>query len=334
MGSANSANLACRVHIAEVQNLKHLFTKRKQAVKNEIGSIRLRDLEIFVEVARARSIREVARRLDLTSGQVSKIIQSLELRLGSKLFRRSVSGVLLTSQGSELQGVVQELLNSSERLVSLTANREKSSFKRLLAIAGTSFLNTHLTTPVVCRSAHLFEATNFRFLDLAPDQIIPVGLRNGFEMAVHFGTLSWPGTWTTQSLGKSRWVLCARQDHRLPRRPSLPQILEYPFVVPTYWTADGLVRGNDQFPIDIKKRKMGFETATADAAVPILLESDHLAFLPNLLVQPFIERKQLREVRAPDLPIVSRELFLTAKADAVPAKAFATLVKTLSQAMN
>jgi DNA-binding transcriptional LysR family regulator len=45
-------------------------------MQSEIGSIRLRDLEIFIEVARAHSIREVARRLELTSGQVSKIIES------------------------------------------------------------------------------------------------------------------------------------------------------------------------------------------------------------------------------------------------------------------
>jgi DNA-binding transcriptional LysR family regulator len=187
---------------------------------------------------------------------------------------------------------------------------------------------------VVCRAANLFEATTFRFLDLAPDQIIPVGLRNGFEMAVHFGALAWPGTWSTQSLGKSRWVLCARHEHPLSKRPGLAQILEFPFVVPTYWTADGLVRGNDQFPIDIKKRKMGFETATADAAVPILLETDHLAFLPNLLVRPFIDRKLLREIRATDLPMISRELFLTVKADAVPAKAFATLASALSASLR
>lgn len=63
----------------------------------EIASIRLRDLEIFAEGARARSIREVARRLLSTPSQVSKAIQNLERLVGTKLFKRSVAGVVLTS---------------------------------------------------------------------------------------------------------------------------------------------------------------------------------------------------------------------------------------------
>ncbi len=78
-------------------------------------------------------------------------------------------------------------------------------------------------------------------------------------------------------------------DHPLPNRPSLKKVLECNFVLPTYWTAEGLVRGNDQFPIPIAKRKAGFETATADAAIPILLATDQIAFLPDLLVRPMIQ---------------------------------------------
>lgn len=64
-----------------------------------ISSIKIRDLEIFLEVSRAKSIREVARRLNTTPGNVSKTIQHLEAKLGTKLYKRSVSGVLLTAQG-------------------------------------------------------------------------------------------------------------------------------------------------------------------------------------------------------------------------------------------
>ncbi len=296
----------------------------------EIASIRLRDLEVFEEVARARSIREAARRINTSSGQVSKSIQNLERLIGAKLFKRSASGVLLTSQGAELQTIVQDILSGGEKLESLVSGHKKNKFTKVIAIAGTSFLNTHFTTSISCKLANEGSPVIFRFLDLAPDQFVAVGLRGGFDISVHFGALSWPRTWTTKSLGKSRWTLCARANHPLPKRAKLKQILEYPFVVPTYWTADGLVRGNDQFPMPISKRKTGYETATADAAVPILLETNQIAFLPDLLASPFIKSQQLRELRMVELPSVEKELFLSAKSDVVPDAIFKGLLQRMS----
>lgn len=207
----------------------------------------------------------------------------------------------------------------------MVAGRGKTKFARTLAIAGTSFLNTHFTTPIVCRSSAQWANTVFRFLDLAPDQVVVVGLRGGFDMAVHFSALAWPGTWTSKRLGKSRWILCAREDHPLPKKPTLKQILEHPFVVPTYWTSEGLMRGNDQFPVPISKRKTGYETATADAAIPILLNSTQVAFLPDLLVVSFLKSQKLREFKIDELTVVEKDLFLSAKADSVPDALFREL---------
>lgn len=284
-------------------------------------------------MARAKSIREVARRLNSTSGQVSKTIQNLEKRLGIKLFRRSTAGVLLTSHGAELQALAQAMLETGERIEGLLSGK-KQKLEKVLAIAGTSFLNTHFITPIVCQLSKKIEKTTFRFLDLAPDQIVAVGLRGGFEMAVHYGALSWPSTWSSESLGKSKWNLCARKDHPLRRCPQIKQILEFPFVVPTYWTQEGLVRGNDQFPIPISKRKIGFETATADAAIPILLETNQIAFLPELLTRNFVKSNQIRILKVEEKISIEKEIFLSVKSDIVPAAVFNALSDSMSIALK
>jgi hypothetical protein len=112
------------------------------------------------------------------------------------------------------------------------------------------------------------------------------------------------------------------------------QILEYPFVVPTYWTVEGLVRGNDQFPLPISKRKAGYETATADSALPILLETDQIAFLPDLLVRPSIQKQLLRELKTDEIPAVEKELLLSAKSDVVPATVFDRLSAKMSESLK
>ena len=92
---------------------------------NELASLRLKEFEIFVEVIRAKSIREAARRMNSTSGQVSKTIQNLEKRLGAKLFRRSAAGVLPTNQGKELKALVETLLETGEQIEGLVSDKKQ-----------------------------------------------------------------------------------------------------------------------------------------------------------------------------------------------------------------
>src|SRR4051794_9942934 len=90
----------------------------------DLETIRLKDLQVFEQVARAKSIREAGRRLSLTSGQVSKAIQLLERRMGLRLFKRSASGVLLTDGGSELLGSVSEILSSTLKMEGILAGKK------------------------------------------------------------------------------------------------------------------------------------------------------------------------------------------------------------------
>jgi DNA-binding transcriptional LysR family regulator len=153
-------------------------------------------------------------------------------------------------------------------------------------------------------------------------------------MAVHFGVISWPSSWISKKVGKSKSILVARANHPLPKRPSVKQIVEYPFVAPAYWTTEGLKRGNDEFPIPFSKRKVGFETATADAAVPILLNSDHIAFLPELLVQPFEKQNKLRQLRTPELSVVERDIYLSIKTDVITEQFFKQLCESMAEQLK
>jgi DNA-binding transcriptional LysR family regulator len=113
-------------------------------------------------------------------------------------------------------------------------------------------------------------------------------------------------------------------------------VLEYRFVSPTYWTAEGLVRGNDQFPVAASKRNLGFETATADAAIPVLLSTDQVAFLPEVLAQAALRSKLLKVIpmKAMGLDEVERELFLTVRTDIISSRFQKTLIKHLKSALK
>src|ERR1039458_4666885 len=93
----------------------------------EARDLRLRDIEVFVEVERAKSVREAARRLETTPGQISKSVRHLEVLLGTRLFKRSTAGLLLTSAGDDFTRLAQDLLMSGQMIeqVLFGENNEK-----------------------------------------------------------------------------------------------------------------------------------------------------------------------------------------------------------------
>src|SRR3954463_9238006 len=74
-----------------------------------VPDISLFEMDLFVRASRLRSLRELARQLELKPAHVSKVIKRLESKLGTRLLRRSVSGVLLTSEGMEFLKVAREI---------------------------------------------------------------------------------------------------------------------------------------------------------------------------------------------------------------------------------
>jgi DNA-binding transcriptional LysR family regulator len=304
---------------------------------SELASLRFHDLEIFVEVSRAKSIREAGRRLEKTSGQISKSIQGLEKRLSRKLLKRSAQGVILTEQGTELLEMTQVLFEEAEKIERWAGGKDKHRETQVLAIASNSFLNNHLVAPTSSRLNFEAEGISLRFIDLPPDQLIPQGLRGLFEMAVHYGSLSWPSTWVTKPLGKSRWVLCARNQHPLPKKPSLDQVLHYPFVIPAYTSDEGLTRGNDQFPLAYTKRKVGHEATTADTAMAVVMNSDQITFIPEVSAKIFLQTEVLREVKIRDFPAsekIEKEIYLTVKADSIQQSLFLKLLEEMRKSLR
>ncbi len=77
--------------------------------------MKLQQLEVFVAVARERSLRAAARGLALTQPAVTRTIQELEADLGAVLLNRSARGIELTPYGEALQVRASQLLEDARR---------------------------------------------------------------------------------------------------------------------------------------------------------------------------------------------------------------------------
>lgn len=283
------------------------------------------DLYILIELSKALSVREVARRLSLAPSQVTKAIQKIETDLGTRLFDRTSRGVVLTAYGRE----VVENIGPFYLYFSQSAQESKKSSKQVkeLGIGSVSFLSTHLVPPVIRTLQTQFTDIRCNLIELAPDQMTAAGLRGAFDVAIHINTLAWPNTWQMLRVGEVSWHLCVRKGHPIGLRTTLNELLKYPFVMPLYWTHEGMNKANDYFPLKKVKRQIAHRTSTAEAAINLVSVTDSMAYLPDLLIRKYKEIDRIQVVKSSEVESIVKPLYLSVRTDLVSQKLHAELVK-------
>ncbi len=278
----------------------------------ETSEIKFKEIEILLELSRLKSIRELARRMNVQPGQITKSLQSLEKKTGKKLIERSSKGVQLSAQGMEILPhflKIQKLMNE--------AIEEKASQLEQLNFASTSFFCNSLIPRLLKKLAR--PQDRFRILEMSPSQFVNSGLLGNFEVCIHTSKLDWPSTWVSQKIGSLQWLLCARRKH--PIFEESKDFLDYPFISPIYWTIEGTRIGNDLFPIPLRKRIRGHETSTAVAALQLLLKTDHISFLPSMVVLPELQKGRVRIITT-NLKEVHLDVYVSVRADRIKKKQY------------
>jgi DNA-binding transcriptional LysR family regulator len=123
-----------------------------------------RSLEMFAAVADCMNFRLAAERLHVTQPPLTRAIQRLEARLGTRLFERDTQGVALTAAGKRLLPKAREILRLLDQAEhSIAAPRPEKT--------GQSAFRLGLTTSV--------EAGTFRPLIAALEQVVQLRLTYG-----------------------------------------------------------------------------------------------------------------------------------------------------------
>ena len=77
---------------------------------------RIEEIRGFAAVADARSFSQAARRLGISTAQMSKLVARLEDRLGARLLNRTTRDVSLTDTGRAYLAGARELLDAFDSL--------------------------------------------------------------------------------------------------------------------------------------------------------------------------------------------------------------------------
>jgi DNA-binding transcriptional LysR family regulator len=179
---------------------------------------RLATMETFVRVVEAGSFVAAADRMGLSPAVVSRHLQDLEERLGTRLLNRTTRRISLTEPGAAYFERCQQVLRDIEEM-DLSVAREVQQPRGVLRVNAPVVFGTRHLAPVLAEYEGRYPEVAIdlnltdRFIDLVEE---------GADLAVRIGTLT-ESTLVARRLCPIRLVLCASprylERHGTPRTP-------------------------------------------------------------------------------------------------------------------
>ncbi|GAB3359454.1 LysR family transcriptional regulator [Lysobacter tyrosinilyticus] len=266
----------------------------------------LNDVALFVQVVKAGSFAEAARRAGMPSNTASRRIQQLEEQLGLRLLHRSTRRLTLTDAGEALYARSADQVEAlSEATLELAEGSQVPSGKVRVAAPADLFNWFELAWVKEFLVAHPKVRLEFVLNDARADLVA-----EGIDVAIRAGAMTEP-TLIARRVGSNRARLMASPAYLATH--GTPQLLEElathecigvpPVSGRVVWHLDG-----PEGPVDVEVRGR-FHANTALALLKACVADMGIALLPDIATAQHLRDGQLVQV-LPDYGVDGLELFL------------------------
>ncbi|HKR89094.1 MAG TPA: LysR family transcriptional regulator [Phenylobacterium sp.] len=228
---------------------------------------RLDEINAFIAVADARSFTQAARRLDVSSAQVSKLVARLENRLGARLLNRTTRDVSLTDTGRAFLERARVIVDDFQSLESSV--REEDGPRGLLRISAPVTFGAAELTPALLAFAAAYPEVS---LDVSSSDRMVNLVEEGFDVAVRIGQLV-DSSLVARKLAAVRMVTCAAPEYlaRAGTPATLDQLAGHQAIIDTNLADPTLWRfGVNGQPRDVRMQgRLRFSGAQACVAAAV-----------------------------------------------------------------
>ena len=173
--------------------------------------ITLRQLQVFLAVARTENLSLASEHLAMSKSAVSQALTELEGRLGVALFERTRGRLLLSAEGRRLKPAADELMARTDDLESLFSGRATGQLKLACTFTIGSFLLANLMRDF---QAHAGWMPEMRIANTA--EVAESLLSFSTDIAIVEGPVTSPHL-ITEPWVKDEMVVVAPKGHRLTK---------------------------------------------------------------------------------------------------------------------
>lgn len=254
---------------------------------------KLETMRAFTAVAQEGSFTAAARRLGVSTKQVSKYVQQLEAGLETRLFNRTTRSVSLTDVGTAYLQHCRPILDQVDELESLVKERHTSLAGPIRIAAPTAFGSTTLTQALVpFMLAHPEVRVD---LKLSDNRVALV--EEGFDLAIRVGLLR-DSTLIAKKLADMPLIVCASPAYLDKHgRPTNPKTLQTHDCLIDDNQADATVWRFQTGRGDIAVKVAGMFTANSPGAVAqMALGGLGIARCPHYVVESALEDGRLEQL--------------------------------------
>jgi DNA-binding transcriptional LysR family regulator len=286
---------------------------------------RIEAMQTFVTVADLQGFAPAARKLGLSPPAVTRLIASLEERLGTRLLQRTTRKVALTDAGARYLERARRILADIEEAELAAESERTRPTGRLVVSAPVGFGRLHVS-PVM--SAYLKRYPDVSGELRLEDRVVNL-VEDGVDLAVRIGQLP-DSSLVARQVGEMRRIvvaspayLKARGEPKTPEAISAHQIIQFGA---SALTADWrFARDGEELRINIAPR---FTSNVADAAIQHAIEGGGLTRVLAYQAADAIRRGRLKVVlerfELPALPV--QIVYPTSRLLSAKVRAFIDLV--------
>jgi DNA-binding transcriptional LysR family regulator len=187
---------------------------------NPALNVTLRQLRVFIEVARLQSFSRAGDEIGLTQSAVSRCVRELEGEIGLKLVDRTTREVQLTDVGANLVGSVSRLLSDLDEALREIRDLGKQRRGRVIVAASPTVACRVMPSVIAACTAH------FPLISLGlRDDLQGDVLRKVKSGEVDFGLAIGPNAGDelhSETVMTDSFCVVARSDHRLAGLAEVP----------------------------------------------------------------------------------------------------------------
>ena len=265
---------------------------------------RIEAMQTFVTVADLQGFAPAARKLGLSPPAVTRLIASLEERLGTRLLQRTTRKVALTDAGARYLERARRILADIEEAELAAESERTRPAGRLVVSAPVGFGRLHVS-PVM--SAYLERYPEVSGELRLEDRVVNL-VEDGVDLAVRIGQLP-DSSLVARQVGEMRRIvvgspayLKARGEPKTPEGLSLHQIIQFgASALAADWR---FARDDEELRINVMPR---FSSNVADAAIQYAIVGGGLTRVLAYQAADSIRRGRLKIVlqkfELPALPV-------------------------------
>ncbi|HEX6703804.1 MAG TPA: LysR family transcriptional regulator [Albitalea sp.] len=266
----------------------------------------LNDIALFVQVVKAGSFAEAARRAGMPPNTASRRIQELEVQLGLRLLHRSTRRLTLTDAGEALYARCADQVDAlSSAVMDLASDSESPSGKVRVAAPADFFNWFEMDWINEFFAAHPRVRLEFVLSDARADLI-----GEGIDLAIRAGKVLEP-TLVAKRIGTSRWLLVASPSYlaargtpaKLDELAAHDCIAMLPSAGRAVWRLD-----SPDGPAEVVVAGR-FHANSAQVLVKAALAGLGIALLPEVMATPLLRENRLAQV-LPGFGVEGVDLYL------------------------